>query len=319
MSQPQIRPDVAAFLDFGRQSGQPPLNALPIEEARAMLVRMRVLADADPTPLAIVRDLFIETNGQTIPARLYDRRPTRGESPIILFYHGGGFMVGDLETHEPFCTYLADGIDLPVLAIDYRLAPEHPFPAAPDDAEAAARWAAKSPAELGFRVTSMITCGDSAGGNLAVVVARQLTGRPAAVPVIAQWVIYPFFGCGKDYPSFALFGEGYMLTEDAMDWFDQGYAAPPDEPRHNIRIGRAAPGVPLLIQVAGLDPLRDHGRAYAEKAREESVPVRLIEADGLIHGFICLRRAIPSAAADIDAFIVEAKAMLADIGILATA
>jgi len=313
MSRPLIRPDVAAFLDFGRQSGQPPLNALPIAEARAMLVMMRVIGDADPTPLAIVRDLVIDAGGRTIPARLYDRRPTRDQSPVILFYHGGGFMVGDLETHEPFCTYLADQIDLPVLAIDYRLAPEYPFPAAPDDAEAGARWAADSPAELGFRVSSVITCGDSAGGNLAVVVARQLADRPAAVPVIAQWVLYPFFGCGKDYPSFDLFGDGYMLTEEAMDWFDQGYAAPPDDPRHNCRIGAAAPGVPLLIHVAGLDPLRDHGRAYAEKAREEGVQVRLLEAEGLIHGFICLRRAIPSAAADIDTFIAEAKAMLADL------
>jgi len=314
-----IRPDVAAFLDFGRQSGQPPLNALPIAEARAMLVRMRVLGDADPTPLATIRDLTIEAEGQPIPARLYDRRLARDKSPVVLFYHGGGFMVGDLETHEPFCTYLADRIDLPVLAIDYRLAPEHPFPAAPDDAEAAARWAAASPAVLGFRVSSIITCGDSAGGNLAVVIARQLASRPAAVPVVAQWVLYPFFGCGKNYPSFDLFGDGYMLTEEAMDWFDQGYGAPPDDPRYNCRIGRAAPGVPLLIHTAGLDPLRDHGRAYAMKAQEEGVPVRLLEAEGVSHGFICLRRAIPSAAGDIDAFIAEAKKILVDIGIAATA
>jgi len=319
MSQPSVRPDVAAFLDFGRQSGQPPLNALPIAEARAMLIRMRVVGDVDPTPIAVVRDIAIAAEGHRIPARIYDRRSARGESPVILFFHGGGFMVGDLDSHEPFCTYLADQMDLPVLAVDYRLAPENPFPAAPDDAELAARWLAGSPAELGFRVSGIITCGDSAGGNLAIVVARELASRPAAVPVIAQWAIYPFFGCGKDYPSFDLFGDGYMLTEEAMDWFDQGYGAPPRDPRYNCLIGTAAPRVPLLIHTAGLDPLRDHGHAYAEKARQEGVPVRLIEADGLIHGFICLRRAIPSAAADIDAFIAEAKAMLADIGVPAIA
>jgi acetyl esterase len=315
MSQPPVRPDVAAFLDFGRQSGQPPLNTLPIAEARAMLIRMRVVGDVDPTPLAVVRDIAIAAETHIIPARLYDRRAARGESPVILFFHGGGFMVGDLDSHEPFCTYLADQMDLPVLAVDYRLAPEHPFPAAPDDAEFAARWLAGSPAELGFRVSGMITCGDSAGGNLAIVVARQLASRPAAVPVIAQWAIYPFLGCGKDFPSFDLFGDGYMLTEEAMDWFDQGYGAPPRDPRYNCLIEAAAPGVPLLIYTAGLDPLRDHGRAYAEKARQEGVPVRLIEAEGLIHGFICLRRAVPSAAADIDAFIAEAKAILAEIGV----
>ena len=319
MSQPFVRPDVAAFLDFGRQSGQPPLNQLPIAEARAMLVRMRIVGDADPTPLAEIRDIAIAAEGRTISARLYDRRSARSESPIILFYHGGGFVVGDLDSHEPFCTYLADQIDLPVLAVDYRLAPENLFPAAPDDAEAAARWAAEGPSDLGFRVSGLITCGDSAGGNLAVVVARQLADRPAAVPVIAQWAIYPFFGCGKDYPSFALFGDGYMLTEEAMDWFDRAYGAPASDPRYNCLVGPAAPGVPLLIHTAGLDPLRDHGRAFASKAEKEGIDVRLIEAEGLIHGFICLRRAVPSAAADIDDFVAEAKTMLADIGVAATA
>ena len=314
MSRPQARPDVAAFLDFGRQSGQPPLEALSVNEARAMLVRMRIVADADPTPLAVVRDITIPSPGDAIPARLYDRRPARDESAVILFFHGGGFVMGNLDTHEPFCTYLADLIDLPVMAIEYRLAPEHPFPAAPDDAETAARWLAANPEELGFGVSGIITCGDSAGGNLAVVTARQLAAKPAAVPVIAQWAIYPFFGCGKDYPSFELFGEGYMLTEEAMDWFDRNYRAPARDPRYNCLIGAAAPGVPLLIHTAGLDPLRDQGRAYAEKARREGASVRLIEADGLIHGFICLRRAIPSAAADVDGFIREAKAMLGEIG-----
>ena len=319
MSQPFVRPDVAAFLYFGRQSGQPALNQLPIAEARAMLLRMRIVGDADPTALAVIRDIAIDADDQTISARLYDRRDARGESPIILFYHGGGFVVGDLETHEPFCTYLADQIDLPVLSVDYRLAPEHIFPAAPDDAEAAARWAAESPSQLGFRVSAIITCGDSAGGNLAVVVARQLATQTAAVPVIAQWAIYPFFGCGNDYPSFELFGDGYMLTQEAMDWFDRSYAAPARDPRYNCMIGPAASDVPLLIHIAGLDPLRDQGRAYAQKAEREGIDVRLIEAEGLIHGFICLRRVVPSAVADIDAFIVEAKAMLANIGIAATA
>jgi len=313
MSQPFVRPDVAAFLEFGRQSGQPALNHLPIDEARAMLVRMRVVADAEATPLARIENVAIEAGDRRIGARLYDRRAQRNESPIILFYHGGGFMVGDLDTHEPFCTHLADQVDLPVLAVDYRLAPEHPFPAAAEDAEAAARWAAASPAVLDFRVSGIVTCGDSAGGNLAVVTARQLAGRPAAVPVIAQWAIYPFFGCGSDWPSYRSFGDDYMLTAEAMAWFDRGYAAVATDPRHNCMIGPAAPGVPLLIQTAGLDPLRDHGHAYAEKARGEGVPVRLIEAEGLIHSFICLRRAIPSAADDIAAFLAEAKEMLAEL------
>jgi acetyl esterase len=309
-----VRPDVAAFLEAGRQSGQPPINRLGPDGARAAIAAMRDMFDAEATPLAIVRDIAIPLAGRTIAARLYDRRPTRDSTPLVIFFHGGGFVFGNLDSHEPFCTYLADRIDLPVLAVDYRLAPEHPFPAAPEDCEAATRWAAASPAELGFAVTSLITCGDSAGGNLAIVVARELSKEPAAVPVIAQWTAYPYIACGRDFPSFGAFGDDYMLTTEAMDWFDQLYGTPQDDPRCNCLIGPAAPDVPLLVHVAGLDPLRDQGRAYAAKAEAEGVPVRLLEAEGMIHGFLNVRRAIPSSAKDIDAFIAEAKAMLGESG-----
>ena len=309
-----VRADVAAFLEAGRQSGQPPINRLGPDGARAAIAAMRDMFDAEATPLAIVRDIAIPVEGRTIGARLYDRRPTRDSTPLVIFFHGGGFVFGNLDSHEPFCTYLADRIDLPVLAVDYRLAPEHPFPAAPEDCEAAARWAAANPAELGFAATSLITCGDSAGGNLAIVVARELSIEPAAVPVIAQWTAYPYIACGRDFSSFDAFGDDYMLTTEAMDWFDQLYGTPQDDPRCNCLIGPAAPGVPLLVHVAGLDPLRDQGRAYAVKAGVEGVPVRLIEAEGMIHGFLNVRRAIPSSAEDIDAFIAEAKAMLDEFG-----
>jgi len=270
--------------------------------------------DAEATPLAIVRDISVPADGRTIPARLYDRRGSREETALILFFHGGGFVFGDLDSHEPFCTYLADRIDLPVVAIDYRLAPEFPFPAAPDDCEAAARWAAGSPAELGFAVTALVTCGDSAGGNLAVVTARELAKRPAGVPVIAQLAAYPYFGCGRGYPSFKEFGDNHMLTVEAMDWFDALYRTPGDDPRANCLIGPAAPGVPLLVHTAGLDPLRDQGRTYADKARAEGVPVCHLEAEGMIHGFLNMRKAVPSSANDIDNFIAAAQAMLTDAG-----
>ena len=312
MTEPFVRPDVAAFLEAGRQSGQPPINRLGHHGAREAIRAMRHMFYVEATPLAIVRDIAVQAEGRTIPARLYDRRSGRGETMLILFFHGGGFVFGDLDSHEPFCTYLADRIDLPVLAIDYRLAPEFPFPAAPDDCDAAARWAAGSPAELGFAVTALVTCGDSAGGNLAVVTARELAKRPAAVPVIAQLAAYPYFACGRDYPSFEEFGDDYMLTTEAMDWFDALYRTPSHDRRANCLIGPAAPGVPLLIHAAGLDPLRDQGRTYADKARAEGVPVRYVEAEGIIHGFLNIRKAVPSSAADVDRFIDEAKAILTE-------
>lgn len=304
-----IRPDVAAFLRAMHESGAPPLNALPVAEARAMLFAMRRMGDADPTPLATVRNIEVQGVGGAIPVRLYDRRAQREAGPLILFMHGGGFVVGDLDTHEPFCTYLADQTDIPVLAVDYRLAPEHPFPAAPEDAEAVARWASESPAALGFSVSGLITCGDSAGGNLAIITGQALAARPAAVPLLAQWVLNPYIGSSRDWPSVRSFAEGYMLTEAAMRWFDAHYAAPADDPRHDCVRGDI-PMVPLLVHTAGLDPLRDQGRAYAARARAAGAPVQHIEAEGMIHNFACMRSAIPSCQADIDAFIAAAISSL---------
>ena len=304
-----IRPDVAAFLAAMHESGAPPLDALPVAEARAMLLAMRAMGDADPTPLATVQNIEVQGSSGAIPVRLYDRRPQREAGPLILFMHGGGFVVGDLDTHEPFCTYLADRTDIPVLAIDYRLAPEHPFPAAPEDAETVARWASESPAVLGFTVSGLITCGDSAGGNLAIITGQALAARPAAVPVRAQWALYPYIGSNRDWTSVRSFAEGYMLTEAAMRWFDAHYAAPADDPRHDCMRGDI-PMVPLLVHTAGLDPLRDQGRAYAEKARAAGALVQHIEAKGMIHNFACMRSAIPSSKADIDGFIAAAISSL---------
>ena len=314
MTKPFVRPDVAGFLEAARNSGQPPINRLGHEGARAAISAMRHMFDAEATPLAMVRDVAIEDDGRTIRARLYDRRASRDESALIVFFHGGGFVFGDLDSHEPFCTYFAERMDLPVLAIDYRLAPEHPFPAAPEDCEAAARWAADSPAELGFKVTALSTSGDSAGGNLAVVTARELAKRPASVPVIGQLTAYPYFACGRDFDSFAEFGEDFMLTAEAMDWFDDLYRTGFDDPRANCLIGPAAAGVPLLIHAAGLDPLRDQARAYAQKAEAEGITVRYAEAEGMIHGFLNMRKAVPSSGGDIDSFIDDAKAVLTNAG-----
>jgi acetyl esterase len=133
-------------------------------------------------------------------------------------------VLGDLDTHEPFCAELARQMDLPVVAVDYRLAPEHPWPAGIEDAIAAARWVAGSPAELGREVTGLVTCGDSAGGNFAIIVSLALRDAPAAAPVLAQWPIYPAADPAKGYPSFTDFGEGYLLSRDAMRWFDDCYA-----------------------------------------------------------------------------------------------
>ncbi|QGP79834.1 alpha/beta hydrolase [Sphingobium sp. CAP-1] len=307
MEQDFVRPDVAAFLAQIADSGAPPLPSLPVEQARAGMRDNGAMGDLPPVPLARIIDLRVDGGNGSRPARFYDRRAARSGGDIILFYHGGGFVMGDLDTHHAFCTWLADRLDRPVLAIDYRLAPEHPYPAAVDDAEAAARWVAAHMV-AGLEADGLILCGDSAGGNLAIAVSQALALRPAATPVRAIWAIYPYIGDKRDWPSVARFADGFLIGKADMQWFDALYAAP-DEARHNLLLGTPAPA-PHLILTAGLDPLRDQGQAYAAHARQSGAPVRDLVAEGMIHGFVTLRGAMPSAVEDCEAFAQAAIATL---------
>jgi acetyl esterase len=187
MTQPFVRPDVQAFLGFLNNLPGPKTHELTPAEARAAYAMMKEVADLPAGELAIRRDL----KASDVPIRLYDARERREPGPVLVFYHGGGFVIGNVETHDSFCAEAARTLDLPVISVDYRLAPEHPFPAAPDDCEAATRWIAESPAELGLAVTSLVLAGDSAGGNLTIVTTQQLRDRPAKAPVIVQWHINP--------------------------------------------------------------------------------------------------------------------------------
>lgn len=312
MSGPFVRADVAAFLAQAASSGMPPLDHLPVPLARRIISDMGHSADIAPEPLAVVRDLACPGPGGAIPLRYYDRRAGRGAGPLILFFHGGGFVFADLTSHDALCRTIAAHCDLPLLAVDYRLAPDHPFPAFVDDAEAVARWLAEHPDALGAGMTGLITCGDSAGGHLALLVAQRLACLPAGIPVLAQWVLYPFVGGGNDWPSVRELGEGYMVTRAMMDWFDAHCGHPGGDPRYSLLSG-PIPSTPLLIQTAGLDPLRDQGLAYAERARRAGARVVQIEARGMIHGFATLRRAMPSAASDVETFLDEGLALVSSL------
>ncbi len=302
-SEPFVRPDVRAFLEFLNTRTGPKTEDGSPAEARAIMRMMRPLADAEPTPLAVIRDLSCPGPAGAIPLRLYDARDQRPPGPALLFFHGGGFVIGDLETHEPFCTHAAAVLDMPVVAVDYRLAPEAPWPAAPIDCEAVARWLAESPAALGRGVTGLALAGDSAGGNLAIVTAMALRDAPAAAPVIAQLPIYPATDLGSDHPSFRAFADGYLLTRGTMHWFDKHYAADLADWRASPIRFPLAGMPPALVVTAALDPIRDQGRAYAAALATAGVDVTYREAQGTIHGFICLRKAVPSSAADIDAML----------------
>lgn len=314
MAEPFVRPDVRTFLDFLNNLPGPRTYEAGPAEARIMMRKSRTVADASVGELAVIRDLSMPGPGGEIPLRLYDAREERGPGPLVLFLHGGGFVFCDLYTHEPICAEVARRLDLPVLAVDYRLAPEHPWPAAPEDAIAAARWAAASPEPLGREVAGLVVAGDSAGGNLSIVVSLALRDQPADAPVLAQWLIYPAADPGKTYQSRADFGDGYVLSNESLDWFEDCYRADPDDWRYAPLVKSQKGMPPTLVVTASLDPIRDQGRAYAAACAEAGVPVIFREAVGNVHGFINLRRAIPSSEADIAGCIAALKLLLTETG-----
>lgn len=310
MTEPYVRPDVRKFLDYLNALPGPKTHEVPPAEARAMMRAMRHVADTPLGELAVIRDLSCPGPRGEIALRLFDAREAREAGPLFFFLHGGGFVFGDLDSHESFCAEMARQLDLPVLAVDYRLAPENPWPAAPEDAIAAAYWAGESPAALGREVTGLITCGDSAGGNLAIIATLALRDSPARVPVLAQWAIYPAANPGRGYPSYEDFGEGYLLTKPGMDWFERCYAADHKDWRYSPMVKSQAGMPPTLVLTASLDPIRDQGRAYAVACIEAGVPTIFREAEGNIHGFISLRKAIPSSEDDVNACVAALKLML---------
>jgi acetyl esterase len=309
---PVVRPDVRLFLDYLNALPGPKSHDVGPNEARTMMLASRHVADAPVGDLAMIRNLACPGPAGEIPLRLYDARESRGPGPLILYFHGGGFVLGDLDTHEPFCAEMARAMDLPVLAVDYRLAPEHPFPAGAEDCIAAARWAAASPEALGREVTGLVTSGDSAGGNFAIVVSLALRDAPAAAPVIAQWPIYPAADPEQGYPSYEDFGEGYLLTHDGMRWFDECYRPARRDWRYSPMVKSQAGMPPTLVVTAGLDPIRDQGRAYAAACVEAGVPTVFREAVGNIHGFINLRKAIPSSQEDLRGGFAMLKLMIGE-------
>ena len=305
-----VRPDVAGFLTFLNSVEGPQMHELPAADARLAYLAMVPVAEADPRELAVIKDLTCPGPAGDIPIRFYDARDSRAAGPMIVFFHGGGFVIGDLDTHHALCTEIAAEMDLPVVAVHYRLAPEAPVPAAPDDCEAVARWLAESPAAVGRTVTGLIPIGDSAGGNLTIVVANALRDEPAKVPVIMQVPIYPATDESTD-GSMAQFAEGHLLTRDAMDWFMTSYQSKAGHPRAYPVHGDVAGTPPTVLVTAGLDPLRDQGRRYGAALILAGIDVDYHEMRGSIHGFVNLRKAVPSTQIDTHAIFAAMKLMLA--------
>lgn len=305
-----VREDVRGFLDLLAATGRPGVEELPPEEGREGMRVLISLAEADPRDLAVITDLTCPGPAGPIPLRLYDTKENRKPGPCVIFIHGGGFVIGDIGVYNSLCTEIATQLDLPVVSVEYRLAPEYPFPAAPDDCEATARWIASNPKELGREITGLVITGDSAGGNLTIVTTNQLVNEPADVPVIVQAPIYPVADDVSQHQSLKDFYEGFLLTGAAMTWFTKQYGGDASDPRHTPMVGDCSNTPPTVVCTAGLDPLRDSGRAYAAHLIRQGTEVCYLEFPGIIHGFTTLRKAIPSGQKDLDAFLAAVRLML---------
>lgn len=260
------------------------------DSAAASRAQMRAtaLGFGGPQIHVTVDELSIPGPAGDIPARHY--RPAGTEpSPLLVFYHGGGFVAGDLDTHDGLCRLTCRDAGIQVLSVDYRLAPEHPAPAAVDDAFAAFRWAHERAGDLGALPGRVAVGGDSAGGNLAAVVSALARDDGGPVPVL-QWLVYPITDCTAQTRSRTLFADGFLLTKHDIEWFEEQYlggsGVEPTDPRVSPLLAGDLSGLaPALIATAGFDPLRDEGESYAEALRAAGNAVDLRAMTSLTHAF----------------------------------
>jgi acetyl esterase len=276
----------------------PKLHQMPPPQAREMMRQMSTMT-LSPPEIASVANRTIPGPAGEIPIRVYTPKVGGAPRPVIVFFHGGGWVIGDLETHDAPCRQLANAVPAVVVAVDYRLAPEHKFPAAPDDCYAALRWVADNAASIGGDPKRRLAvCGDSAGGNLSAVVA--LMARDRGGPTLAaQILVYPATDLTCDAPSHVTNGTGYFLDAEMMAWFIGHYvrsAADKTEPYGSPLRARDLSGLPPAVVItAEFDPLRDEGESYARRLREAGVPVELKRYDGMIHGFFSMDALFPEA------------------------
>jgi acetyl esterase len=268
----------------------------PLPELRQQLRTMVALMDEPAPALARVEDIAVPGPAGSIGARVYDPSAGGTACPVVGYFHGGGWVQGDLETHHGLCARLAQRSGAMVVAFDYRLAPEHPFPAAVDDCFAAYRWLRAHARELGGDPARVAVAGDSAGGNLSAVVSQLAARADVAVPV-CQVLIYPAVDFALDTASHRELADGHIIPRDRIEWYARQYLpAGTDrlDPRASPLHARDLAGQPpALIVTAGFDPLRDEGRAYAERLRAAGVDVVHREYTGQIHAFVSLTKAIP--------------------------
>jgi acetyl esterase len=302
-----LHPEAQTVIDLLEEADVPPVHALSVTGARERMGRLFV-APEEPEPVAAVDDFYIQGPASDLPVRAYTPAGGGEELPILVWYHGGGFVLGDLETTDPACRALANACGAIVLSVDYRLAPEHPWPAPPADCYAAAEWACEHGDSIGGDTDRVAVGGSSAGGNLAAGGggwggargAGPAGAEPARGPgrrahdgpdVAHQMLIYPAVhnDLRGRMPSYEENGEGYLLERADSEWFHEHYLAREQDAYHPhafpLQARSLADLPPATVLTAGFDPLRDEGFAYAERLKEAGVDVVHRNYDDTIHGF----------------------------------
>lgn len=297
--------DARRVLDLMSAAGHPELDELDPVQARVAAGLGFSALRAPPPEIAEIRELVAEGPGGAMALRMYRPR-VAAQLPALVFFHGGGFTIGDLELYDAMCRRLALAGDCAVISVDYRLAPEHKFPAAVDDAFAATVWVAEHAAWLGVDPAHIAVGGDSAGGNLAAVVA--LLAREAGAPALHhQLLLYPVTGWLTESDSYQRCADGYFLTQSLMRYFGDHYLASEDDLGDwrcaPLRASRHEELPAATVLVCGFDPLRDEGVGYAETLQNAGVPVDLIEYPSQIHAFLLM-----------DGQIAQAGEALTEIG-----
>ncbi len=285
---------IQSLLDMMAAMGAPPLEQQTVADARQ---RMTMMSQMGGSPEAVhkVENRTIPGSAGEIPVRIYTPEGD-GPFPMLVFFHGGGFVIGDLDSHDPLCRTLTNAAHCIVVAVDYRLAPEHTFPAAPEDCYAATKWVADNAASLNGDAARIAVGGDSAGGNLSAVVSLMARDRRGPT-ILFQLLIYPV----TDYylpgtPSLRENADGYFLTRNSMIWFFNHYVpegSDLDNPYlHPLRAKNLSNLPPAFVITAEYDPLRDEGEAYAQRLREAGVTVQAKRYNGMIHGFFNMVAAV---------------------------
>ena len=291
-----IDPDAQRVLDLIREAGRPPYETLPVAEARRLYLAGRTVLQPDPPQVAEVRDLTCPGAGGEIRLRAYRGKDAPETAPCLVFYHGGGWVIGDLDSHDVPCRAIANAASCRVISVDYRLAPEHKFPAAFDDAAAALRFVSAQASRLGVDPARIAVGGDSAGGNLAAAVALLARDDAATPTPVFQLLIYPAVDLAMTAASYQRITEGVPLTANTARWFRDHYLAGPEDATDwrasPLRASSLKGLPPALVLTVGLDPLCDEGIAYARRLDEDGVRVAHLHFADQIHGALTMGRLI---------------------------